>query len=177
MVGYLILIADAGFVAQVDLDNRGMQTSTRPTLRTCPSAGFAPVFGTLECVLSVRDGIWIAASSRWMRVRLIRKLAEVIDGVDLSAHNPGDLLDLPESHGRLLVAEHWAIPERRIADRSESARHFMPRSSQVEKRETSSGAGRSGESATKVTHELQSVAADRPRKAFRRGDRKPDRDR
>jgi len=52
-----------------------------------------------------------------MRVRLTRKLAEQIDGVDLSRHNIGDCFDLPESEGRLLVAEEWAFLERRTVDR------------------------------------------------------------
>jgi hypothetical protein len=48
-----------------------------------------------------------------MLVRLTKKLAERIDGVDLSANEPGDMLDLPPSEGRLLLAEGWAIIERR----------------------------------------------------------------
>jgi hypothetical protein len=49
-----------------------------------------------------------------MKVRLTRKLAQVINGVDLSNHDVGDTLDLPERKGRLLVAEGWAVEERRI---------------------------------------------------------------
>jgi hypothetical protein len=52
-------------------------------------------------------------SSTEMLVRLTKKLAERIDGVDLSANEPGDMLDLPASEGRLLLAEGWAIIERR----------------------------------------------------------------
>jgi len=52
-------------------------------------------------------------SSMEMRVRLTKKFAERIDGVDLSANEPGDMLDLPASEGRLLLAEGWAIIERR----------------------------------------------------------------
>jgi len=48
-----------------------------------------------------------------MLVRLTKKFAERIDGVDLSANEPGDMLDLPPSEGRLLLAEGWAIIERR----------------------------------------------------------------
>ncbi len=48
-----------------------------------------------------------------LRVRLTRKYAERIDGVDLRAHSVGDVLDLPATEGRLLIAEEWAIPERR----------------------------------------------------------------
>jgi hypothetical protein len=56
-----------------------------------------------------------------MRVRLIRKFAEEIDGVDLSAHKVGDALELNPSQGRLLIAEEWAILERRAVDRGEHA--------------------------------------------------------
>ena len=45
-----------------------------------------------------------------MRVRLIRKLAESADGVDLSTYREGDTLELPSREAELLIAEHWAIP-------------------------------------------------------------------
>ena len=48
-----------------------------------------------------------------MKVRLTRKHADRIDGVDLRGREPGDLLDLPTHDARLLLAEQWAIPERR----------------------------------------------------------------
>lgn len=48
-----------------------------------------------------------------MKVRLTRKHAERIDGIDLTGREPGDLLDLPTQQARLIVAEDWAIPERR----------------------------------------------------------------
>jgi hypothetical protein len=48
-----------------------------------------------------------------MRVRLTKRLANVIDGVDLDGHYPGDVLNLPDRDARMLVAEQWAIPERR----------------------------------------------------------------
>ena len=57
-----------------------------------------------------------------MRVCLTRKLAERIDGVDLSRRNIGDCFELSESEGRLLVAEQWAFLERRVVDRSEQVR-------------------------------------------------------
>ena len=46
-----------------------------------------------------------------MRLRLIKKLAERIDGIDLSAYKPGDVVDLTQSEGRLLLAERWAVTE------------------------------------------------------------------
>jgi hypothetical protein len=44
-----------------------------------------------------------------MRVRLTRKFAERLDGVDLSGRHVGDQLDLSPAEARLLVAERWAI--------------------------------------------------------------------
>jgi len=46
-------------------------------------------------------------------VRLTRKYAERIDGIDLRGRQPGDLLDLSPAEARLLIAEQWAILERR----------------------------------------------------------------
>jgi len=43
-----------------------------------------------------------------MRIRLTRKLADCIDGVDLSHYSVGEMLDLPERDARLLIAEGWA---------------------------------------------------------------------
>jgi hypothetical protein len=43
-----------------------------------------------------------------MRVRLTVKLAEVVNGIDLSGHVEGDVLELPTRQARLLLAEKWA---------------------------------------------------------------------
>ena len=48
-----------------------------------------------------------------VKVRLVKKLAEVIDGIDVSGNRVGDVLDLPAEQARLLIAEEWAITERR----------------------------------------------------------------
>jgi hypothetical protein len=48
-----------------------------------------------------------------MKVRLTKKYAERLDDIDLSGRNVGDWLDLPQIEARLLVAEEWAMPERR----------------------------------------------------------------
>lgn len=50
-------------------------------------------------------------------MRLTKKYAESIDGVELGDRHVGDVLDLPPEKGRLLVGEAWAIPERRGEDR------------------------------------------------------------
>ena len=55
----------------------------------------------------------LAALSSAMRVRLTRKHAERIDGVDLRGYEPGDVFDLPKAEADLLLAEQWAVPERR----------------------------------------------------------------
>ena len=48
-----------------------------------------------------------------MKVRLTRKHAESIDGVDLSGHEPGDVIELSAAEARLIIAEQWGIAERR----------------------------------------------------------------
>ena len=48
-----------------------------------------------------------------MRVRLTKRLANMIDGINLDGHTPGDVLTLSDREAQMLVAERWAIPERR----------------------------------------------------------------
>lgn len=55
-----------------------------------------------------------------MRVVLTKKLAEIIDGIDIRPYHVGDLLDLPINEARLIVAENWAFADRRASVRSES---------------------------------------------------------
>lgn len=43
-----------------------------------------------------------------VRIRLIRKLAEALNGVDLSKVRVGDCFDLPATHASVLMAEGWA---------------------------------------------------------------------
>jgi hypothetical protein len=45
-----------------------------------------------------------------MKVRLTRKLSQLIDGVDLSKAHEGDTLDLSPRDALMLVAEGWALP-------------------------------------------------------------------
>jgi hypothetical protein len=47
-----------------------------------------------------------------MKVRLTKKLAECIDGVALHDYSVGDVLDLPQTEARLLLAEEWAVRHR-----------------------------------------------------------------
>jgi hypothetical protein len=43
-----------------------------------------------------------------IRVRLTKKLASILDGVDVSLLNVGEILELPDSSAALLIAEKWA---------------------------------------------------------------------
>lgn len=45
-----------------------------------------------------------------MLIRLTRKLADCLDGVDVSHYSVGDVLDLPGREAYMLVAEGWAEP-------------------------------------------------------------------
>jgi hypothetical protein len=45
-----------------------------------------------------------------MVVKLIRKFADSIDGVDLSNHRAGDVIRVSKQDGNLLLAEGWAVP-------------------------------------------------------------------
>jgi hypothetical protein len=45
-----------------------------------------------------------------MRVRLIKKFAEMINGIDLSHARVGSLMTLSEREGEMLIAEGWAVP-------------------------------------------------------------------
>lgn len=50
-----------------------------------------------------------------MKVRLTRKFAELINGIDLSKAKQGDTLDLSPHDATMLMAEGWAelAPEQR----------------------------------------------------------------
>jgi hypothetical protein len=52
----------------------------------------------------------------WMRVRVVRKLADWVDGIDLSHCSAGDLVDLAEPQAHIIIAEGWAVFARRAGD-------------------------------------------------------------
>jgi hypothetical protein len=54
-----------------------------------------------------------AASDEIALVRLVRKFADVLDGVNLQEAKVGDRLELPRRDANVLVAEGWA---ERVAD-------------------------------------------------------------
>ena len=43
-----------------------------------------------------------------MRVRLLKKLALFLNGIDLTSRNVGEIFDCPDEAARLLVLEGWA---------------------------------------------------------------------
>lgn len=52
-----------------------------------------------------------------MRLVLVRKFANQIDGIDLTRVHVGDVLELSRADARLLEAEGWGVIERRTAQR------------------------------------------------------------
>ena len=56
-----------------------------------------------------------------VRIRLIRKLAECLDGVDVSQYHAGDVLDLASREAEMLLAEGWASRTADPADGAESS--------------------------------------------------------
>jgi hypothetical protein len=59
-------------------------------------------------------------------VRLTRKYADSIDGIDLSERQVGDRLPLPSRDARMLIAEGWAEPVASQEQRTPSARVDSP---------------------------------------------------
>jgi len=45
-----------------------------------------------------------------MRIRLTKKLANVLNGVDLTQARVGRLMTVPDPDGEMLIAEGWAVP-------------------------------------------------------------------
>jgi hypothetical protein len=52
----------------------------------------------------------LSSERSYMRVRLTVKLADLVDGIDLSHCVEGDVIELSEAEARLLLAEKWAEP-------------------------------------------------------------------
>jgi hypothetical protein len=52
-----------------------------------------------------------------MRVRLTRRLAECVDGIDLSRRRVGDVFDVSQRDAAILIAEGWAVIPRSHAAR------------------------------------------------------------
>lgn len=45
-----------------------------------------------------------------MHVKVTRKFADLIDGIDLSRLSVGDVIAVPVRDGHTLIAEGWAVP-------------------------------------------------------------------
>jgi RNA-binding protein YlmH len=43
-----------------------------------------------------------------IRIRLTKKLAAVLNGLDVSSLTVGDIIELPDSAAQMMVAEGWA---------------------------------------------------------------------
>jgi len=56
-----------------------------------------------------------------VKVRITKKFAEFIDGVDLTDSHVGDVIDVPVTDASLLLAERWAVPANDITQRVEAA--------------------------------------------------------
>jgi hypothetical protein len=73
-----------------------------------------------------------SGSDQTMRVKLVRKFANVLNGVDLTKANVGDVLNLPPFHAAMLIAEGWGEEASQIRDRAED---LTTEDSGAEKRE------------------------------------------
>lgn len=62
-----------------------------------------------------------------MRIKLTRKFALCLNGVDLSKVNVGSEFDLPDRSAKILIAEGWAEPVNRSAPPSNGS-SFRPTS-------------------------------------------------
>jgi hypothetical protein len=71
-----------------------------------------------------------------MRVRIVRKLADRVDGVDLSHCDVGEVIELPEPDGRLIIAERWGVFARRQEDVGSGHEHAVG-SASLDRRHTS----------------------------------------
>jgi hypothetical protein len=87
--------------------------------------GMRPKDESLTCVTRVRFLLRLIVESvagSMMQIRLTRKLADYLDGIDLSEYRAGDVISMSPWQMRLLIAEGWA---ERISDDVRSAScHF-----------------------------------------------------
>ena len=76
------------------------------------------------------------------QIRLTRKLADCLNGIDLSLHCVGDVLTVPRDQAELLIAEGWALSCTEGIIRP--ARRSLTVGQRRRLRELLSGAGRKG---------------------------------
>jgi hypothetical protein len=65
---------------------------------------------TSSCIALAHQGILVTKGQPLVRLRLKRKFANVIDGVDLSRVRKGQEIHLSPRNAALLIAEGWAVP-------------------------------------------------------------------
>ena len=87
--------------------------------------------------MAATDASFRRAGSVAMLIRLTQKLAEYLDGIDLSHRSVDEIFDLSLHDAELLIAEGWATP---VSERS-SAAHTSPED--PERTEAGDGPGRS----------------------------------
>jgi hypothetical protein len=58
-----------------------------------------------------------------VRIKLIRKLSNVLNGLDLRPHNVGDVIEIGDAHAHMLVAEGWAERLAAPLDRATADHH------------------------------------------------------
>jgi hypothetical protein len=57
-----------------------------------------------------------------MKIQLTRKLADSIDGVDLSHKKVGKVINVGRHDAQLLIAEGWGLPADSVGDRRSDRR-------------------------------------------------------
>jgi hypothetical protein len=45
-----------------------------------------------------------------MKIRLTRKFAEFLNGIDLTQRRVGEVVEVPRHEAEMLLAEEWAVP-------------------------------------------------------------------
>ena len=78
-----------------------------------------PYDGCLAYMSLLMPSSWSATCVHRVRmwIRLTRKLAECLDGIDVSKYKTGDVFELTRAEGELLIAEGWAEPFVRVSER------------------------------------------------------------
>jgi len=71
-----------------------------------------------------------------MRIRLTRRLAECVNGVDLSRRQVGDILNLSKRDAEMMLAEGWAIAPRFRAECDVRHDHSRSRANGQARRES-----------------------------------------
>jgi len=100
-----------------------------------PEKPTQPVHADVKTVRRVDDSGLpdVGRDGTCVQIRLTKKLAEVINGIDLSDRRVGDVVDLPKHEAEMLLAEGWASPVE-PARRRRSDADDRPRSTRKRRR-------------------------------------------